>query len=210
MSRIFEPFFTTKDIGLGTGLGLATVYGIVKQSGGYVWVRSAPGEGSTFTVCFPAAEAVHGVAEAPPLAAADGDANETILLVEDETAVRGLAFRVLTAAGFHVLVAANGLEALETLTGGSLRVDLVVTDLVMPGMGGRVLRERLSEVYPGLPVVFMSGYAADEALGRGWVEPGDPLLQKPFTADDLVRAVRGAIDSRRSGQHLSPAVSSDY
>jgi signal transduction histidine kinase/CheY-like chemotaxis protein len=210
ISRIFEPFFTTKDVGLGTGLGLATVYGIVKQSGGYVWVRSTPGDGSTFTVCFPAASALPAAAETAPLVVTDGDGDETILLVEDETAVRGLAFRVLTGAGFHVHVAANGVEALEILSGGSLRIDLVVTDLVMPGMGGRQLRERLSELYPGLPVVFMSGYAADEALGRGWVEPGDPLLQKPFTADDLVSAVRGAIDSRRSGQHLSPAVSSDY
>ena len=210
MARIFEPFFTTKDVGFGTGLGLATVYGIVKQTGGYIWVRSAPRQGSTFTVAFPAAAAAVPTPEPERLMPAGAAGHETVLLVEDEDAVRGLAFRVLTAAGFRVLVAADGLEALELLAVEAPRVDVVVTDLVMPEMGGRQLRERLHERFPRLPVVFMSGYASDEALGRGWVEPGDPLLQKPFAAEELVRAVRDALDSRRSGGRLSPAVSSDY
>ena len=210
MARIFEPFFTTKDVGLGTGLGLATVYGIVKQSGGYVWARSAPGEGASFTVSFPAAEAAAVTAAPVRPAEPEASGHETVLLVEDEDAVRGLAFRVLTAAGFRVLAAADGLEALELLAVEVPRVDVVITDLVMPEMGGRQLREHLHELFPKLPVVFMSGYASDEALGRGWVDPGDPLLQKPFSAEELVRAVRNALDSRRSGERLSPAVFSDH
>jgi signal transduction histidine kinase/ActR/RegA family two-component response regulator len=210
MARIFEPFFTTKEVGFGTGLGLATVYGIVKQTGGYVWVRSAPGEGATFTVCLPAADAsdLFVAEQSVPEPAPAG--HETVLLVEDESAVRGLAARVLATAGFRVLAAADGFEALELLTVEGACVDVVVTDLVMPEMGGRPLREQLRLAFPRLPVLFMSGYPSDEAIGRGWVDPGDPLLQKPFSAEDLVRAVRTAIDSRRSGQHLSPAVSSDY
>jgi len=190
--HIFEPFFTAKPQGKGTGLGLSTVYGIVKQSGGYIWVDSAPGRGTTVRVVLPRVEgtASEPKTESPP--ARKGA--ETILLAEDDDAVRALGRRILGRWGYTVLEAANGQEALERLDGS--QVDLLVTDLIMPHMGGRELVERVRSSHPGLPVLVMSGYADDREL-RGELErSGDVFLGKPFTPDALARAVRDALDRR--------------
>jgi hypothetical protein len=194
-ARIFEPFFTTKRVGEGTGLGLATVYGIVKQSGGYVWVRSERGRGTCFTVCLPATDAA-AVGAAPGSREPERGGHETILIAEDEPSVRTLAARVLQDAGFRVIAAADGLEALDLVAAGDEPVDLVLTDLVMPDLSGRLLRDRIAEVRADLPVVFMSAYTSEEAEHRGWLPAGEPVLQKPFTREALIGAVRAALDAR--------------
>ena len=193
-ARLYEPFFTTKEVGKGTGLGLATVYGIVKQSGGTIRVRSEPGEGTTFTVLFPrepvATEDVAHPAAGTTRAAAD----ETILIVEDEVAVRVLSARILSKAGYTVLSAANGAEALllcEQRTGG---VDLVLTDVVMPEMGGKQLAQKLARRYPAVRVLFMSGYPDEAIVSRGALRPGAHFIGKPFTAAELTRMVRQVLD----------------
>jgi PAS domain S-box-containing protein len=202
-ARVFEPFFTTKEPGKGTGLGLATVYGIVKQSGGDVRVESSPGGGSTFRLALPAAEGAEAlVAVAVPLAASPPPApgrprpggQETVLVVEDEAAVRALAGRILAGAGYRVLAAASGAEALA-LPGGQLgEVRLLLTDVVMPQMSGHALAERLKGRCPGLEVVYMSGYL-DDALGQRGVLPETiRFIGKPFAAPDLLRLVRETLD----------------
>jgi two-component system cell cycle sensor histidine kinase/response regulator CckA len=194
-ARIFEPFFTTKERGSGTGLGLATVYGIVKQSGGYVWVYSELGEGTTFRIYLPrtASESVevHRAAEQPAVPRGA----ETILVVEDEPLVRGLASRVLAKNGYRVLTAANGAEALRASAESTNPIDLVVSDLVMPEMGGRELAEQLRTRHSGVRVLFMSGYTEDAALRRAVLRPGEAFLAKPFTPDALARKVREVLDT---------------
>ncbi len=190
--RLFEPFFTTKPPGEGTGLGLATVYGIVTQTGGRIEVESAPGQGTTFRVCFPAAE---GTPERPAAAAPAGAVRgtETILLVEDEDAVRSLLLRLLSGLGYTVLEASTGPEALE-LVERSGTIDLVLTDAVMPKMSGSELVARLLELRPRLRIVHMSGYA-EGASGRfGEFPASSHFLPKPFTAAQLAAAVRAALD----------------
>ncbi|MFW5921141.1 MAG: ATP-binding protein [Polyangiales bacterium] len=193
-ARIFEPFFTTKEE--GTGLGLAMVYGIVGQSGGHVDVRSRPGQGTRFSVYLPRAGGAPPTPPIEPPPARDGEA-ETILLVEDEPIVRSLARRVLTEAGYVVLEAADGQEALEKVAYNEERIDLVVTDVVMPRLSGPQLVARLEETQPQARVLFVSGYP-DPAKGRG-DEPGshlpEPLLAKPFKPDELVRRVRDLLDA---------------
>jgi two-component system cell cycle sensor histidine kinase/response regulator CckA len=199
LERIFEPFFTTKEAGRGTGLGLATVYGIVKQSGGYVWADSVPGKATTFRVYLPR-ESVPATAEPEaPAAPAPRRGTETVLLAEDEPSVRALAATVLRDAGYTVVEAANGADALRAAEGHEGPVHLLLTDLVMPGMGGRELARRLREARPGLPVVFMSGYAEEVAPGRGRPEPGAAYVQKPIAPDELARRVRQALDEAREG-----------
>jgi two-component system cell cycle sensor histidine kinase/response regulator CckA len=163
--RVFEPFFTTKDEGHGTGLGLATVYGTIKQSGGYVQVSSQPGRGTTFKVYLPRADGVPEPAPAASPSAAGG--TETLLLVEDEPAVREVAHEILLSRGYHVLVAGSAAEAEVMLSGREDPVDLMVTDVVMPGQSGRELYERLAQRWPGLPVIYVSGYTEDVILRRG-------------------------------------------
>ncbi|MEO8294575.1 MAG: response regulator [Gemmatimonadota bacterium] len=188
--HIFEPFFTTKETGKGTGLGLATVYGIVKQSEGYILVDSEPGKGATFRIYFPR---VAGIADSHAVAPRLGGlprGTETILLVEDEVAVRRLASRVLRQQGYVVLEATNGREALRLVEQHKPRLDLLVTDVVMPGMSGPELATRLTGQHPMLKVLYISGYA-DEALGqRGILNEGVDFLQKPFTPQDLTRRIR--------------------
>ena len=193
-ARIFEPFFSTKATAENNGLGLAVVYGIISQSGGYVWVESEPGEGASFTICFPR---VPIESDEPPVerrtAAARG--SETVLVVEDEESVRTLAGRVLAEAGYSVVVARDGREGLALVEDGA-PVDIVLTDVVMPVMGGRELRDRLRAGRPDLPILFMSGYTGTDVLRRGLRDTGVPFLQKPFSPDSLTRKVREVLDAR--------------
>jgi len=194
-ARIFEPFFTTKSAGKGSGLGLATVYGIVKQSGGYIWVSSELDRGTTFRIYLP--EYTGPLPELPPPSApASPRGAETILIVEDEPAVRRMASRALRSQGYAILEAANGAEALEVLSRATSPVDLVLSDVVMPVLNGRELSERLAVDRPEVRVLFMSGYTDDDIVRRGLLRPGAPFLQKPFVPADLSRKVRDVLDGR--------------
>ncbi len=193
-SHLFEPFFTTKPTTLNTGLGLATVYGIVVQSGGYIWVDTAPEQGCSFKLCFPRAvadEAAGAVAESAPVSVRG---TETLLLVEDEDAVRALASRVLTEQGYVVLEARNGREALALLDRPDHGVHLVVTDVVMPDIGGVELAERLGRTHPDIRIVYMSGYTESDKLQPGVRNSPYPFLQKPFSPDSLALRIREALD----------------
>jgi len=193
-ARIFEPFFTTKEPGKGTGLGLATCYGIVKQSGGRILCESAPGHGATFSIYLPRvtaeAQAVR-IDSAAPLPCG----TETILLVEDAQGVRSLAGRVLRSLGYRTLEAENGFDALCVIDQhGMSSIDLILTDVTMPKMGGRELVERVRAEHPGTKVVFTSGApGADVALKNAFSCPDTAFLQKPFTPGDLACVVRTAI-----------------
>jgi len=196
-ARVFEPFFTTKEQGKGSGLGLATVYGMVKQSGGYVWVYSEPGHGTMFKMYFPPAEqrAAASAAEHPGRRTSDGKQGwETVLLVEDEAAVRALAREVLRRHGYVVLEARHGVDALRVAERHNDEIHLMITDVVMPHMSGRDLAERLSRVRPKMKVLFMSGYT-DHALMHRELTPGGAFLQKPFTPEGFARKVRSVLDA---------------
>jgi two-component system cell cycle sensor histidine kinase/response regulator CckA len=193
LSRVFEPFFTTKAVGRGTGLGLSTVYGIVKQCGGFIWPYSEPGLGTTFKTYLPLAEE-GAEPDAEPATAVRSKGGETVLLVEDEPMVRRVISRGLSEFGYVVEEAANGREALDWLSSVPDPPDLVITDLVMPVMGGRELAEKLAERFPGLPVLFTSGYTDGEAVRRVLVEEERPFLQKPLAPDILLRRIRDLLD----------------
>ncbi len=198
-SRIFEPFFTTKGRGKGTGLGLSTVYGIVKQHGGDIVVASQPGAGTSFHIYFPAApgEGVDEAAEAAPEAASSG--SETILLVEDEVGVRRLTRDILRSRGYRVLEAADGHEALRIAEREGGAIQLLLTDMIMPLMGGRELANRIQELYPGVRVVFMSGYTDDVIAYHGDLGSDTTLVQKPFAPDVIARKVREVLDAGKEG-----------
>jgi two-component system cell cycle sensor histidine kinase/response regulator CckA len=196
MSRAFEPFFTTKEPGQGTGLGLSTVYGIVKQSGGHLRAHSQVGEGSVFTAYLPRLDAVDPAPPPAPEAAEPAGGTETVLLVEDEEAVRRFARRVLTRAGYTVLEASEGVQAVEAARRFAGRIAVVVSDVVMPAMGGYATARELATVLPHTPVVFISGYTGEDVLRRGGLPPDAPFLQKPFTPAALLEQVRQAIDAR--------------
>ncbi len=193
-ARIFDPFFTTKEAGGGSGLGLSSVYGIVEQSGGHITVESAPGRGSTFTVYLPR----HSEPGAAVLSAVDRRSlpggSETILLVEDETSVRTSARRLLERHGYSVVEARHGVEALELAERPGRHFDLVVTDVVMPEMGGRELVERLRARHPSLKVLFMSGYTERAISVDGTMPPGTGFVEKPFTVEQLIRRLRKILD----------------
>jgi CheY-like chemotaxis protein len=192
--RLFEPFYTTKGAGKGTGLGLATVHGIVKQLGGDVYVYSEVGHGTTFKVYFPYLTATpETVAVAPePREAPRG--SETILLAEDDDALRSLGARVLGAFGYKVLVARTGAEALRIVASHDGPIDLVATDVVMPEMSGSQLVAEVLKARPGIRVLFMSGYTDDEVMRRGVIDGQTAFLQKPFTPDMLAHKVRDVLD----------------
>lgn len=193
-TSVFEPFVTTKATGKGTGLGLATVLGIVQQAGGAVRYRSEPGRGTTFEVLLPPASG-HVEVRAPAPATAEPAASPggQVLLVEDDPHVRGIVERTLRQGGYEVLVAASGEEALALLRRGAARPRILLTDVVMQGMNGRELAESALLVMPGLPVLFMSGYAQGILVRHGTVAPGLQLIEKPFTGEDLLERVRGLI-----------------
>jgi PAS domain S-box-containing protein len=196
-ARAFEPFFTTKEKGKGTGLGLSTVYGVVKQSGGYIDIYSSPGAGTTFKIYLPRVDDEAIKSEKPSNGAAKSfEGKETILLAEDETSLRTLTRSTLELCGYKVLEAKDGVEALEVSERHAGPIELLLTDIVMPGMGGRPLAQELTRRRPEIRVVYMSGYTGQAVGAQGPVEPGSDFLPKPFTRDTLTRKIREALDRR--------------
>jgi len=196
-SQIFEPFFTTKERDKGTGLGLATVYGVVKQSGGYIAVDSEKGKGASFSVYLPRLEQL--AAQSAPAVAApiNTRGSETILLVEDAEPLRKLAAMFLQESGYRILSAPDGQQALQMARQNPGPIHLLLTDVVMPGMNGRVLAERLAASQRGMRVLYMSGYTDSFIAGHGVLEAGTHLLHKPFTQETLTRKVRELLDATR-------------
>ena len=194
-TRIFEPFFTTKPAGHGTGLGLATVYGIVKQSGGTIEVLSQPGQGSTFQIYLPRVEETEATSPTDAPAPRHIGGSETILLVEDAEDVRDLARDILGLMGYNLMTASNPVEAIQVSQDHSGVIQLLLTDVVMPGMSGRQLADRLVADRPGLKVLFMSGYTDNAIVHHGVLDPGTAFVQKPFTPDSLSRKVREVLDA---------------
>jgi len=197
-ARIFEPFFTTKPEGKGTGLGLATVYGIVKQSAGHIWVYSEPDHGTTFKIYLPRVDAPAEEAPATAARAATPQGTETILLVEDLEPLRAMIRELLDQQGYTVLEAEAGQEALETARKHSGPIHLLLTDVVMPRMSGRELAERLARERPECRALFMSGYSNGAISDRGMLLAGTALLEKPFTWERLGSSVREALDAAPS------------
>jgi hypothetical protein len=193
-SRIFEPFFTTKGRGRGTGLGLSTVYGIVKQSGGYIWAYSEPGRGTTFKVYLPKFVGGEEAAEEEPKEAPPEGGSETVLVVEDDASVRKVAKAFLEHFGYVVLEAANAGEALELCRREVHRIDLLLADVILPEMSGRELAERIKALKPGVEVLYMSGYTDNVIVKHGVLDPGVAFIQKPFTLEALARKVREVLD----------------
>jgi len=202
-TRIFEPFFTTKELGKGTGLGLSTVFGIVHQSGGNIWVYSEPGSGSTFKVYLPRAERdeVEVVDFVQPVTLRG---SETILLVEDQDEVRRVAQEILTRHGYHVLAAQNAGEALLSCERHPRTIQLLLTDVVMPQMSGRELAERLAQIRPDMKVLYMSGYTDNAIIHHGILDSGAAFVQKPILPDLLARRVREVLDTPARKSSLPP------
>jgi signal transduction histidine kinase/CheY-like chemotaxis protein len=195
-AHVFEPFFTTKPPGQGTGLGLATVYGIVRQSGGHVWVYSERGRGTTFKLYFPRTDGTPERRAEPPRAAVQPGGEETVLVVEDDAAVREVTVRALRAGGYRVLEAPGGDAALALAATARPPVRLLVTDVVMPGMSGRQVAEALQARVPGLRVLFVSGYTQNTIVHHGVLDSGIEFLSKPFTPAALLARVRQVLDGR--------------
>jgi PAS domain S-box-containing protein len=193
-ARIFEPFFTTKPKGKGTGLGLSTVYGIVKQSGGYIWCYSEPGQGTTFKIYLPRTDAVAEQPNGDGTRSTSRRGSETILLVEDDDAVRSISRRILELQGYAVIEAGNGVEGLRLCELAATPIDLVLTDMVMPEMNGKELARHLRERYPQIRLLFMSGYTEDAALRQSFLEPGTAFIEKPFAPAALADKVRKVLD----------------
>ena len=191
--RAMEPFFTTKAEGEGTGLGLSTAYGIVKQFGGHLWIYSEPGQGTTVKIYLPKFD--DDAANTALAPAAEVGATETILLVEDDLTLRGLASMILEERGYRVLPAGNGREALQMSAGHDGTIDLILTDVMMPQMSGRQLVERIKPMRPGIRNLYISGYTNDEIIRRGLLDRDMRLLQKPFTAAMLLGEVRSVLDA---------------
>jgi PAS domain S-box-containing protein len=195
MSQVFEPFFTTKPVGQGTGLGMATVYGIVKQSGGSIWAYSEPGRGSTFKIYLPEAGGALSPTRLLVEATGKSGTGETVLLVEDEEPVRRIAERILTSEGYRVLVAADGEEAMDIANQAQGKIHLLLTDVVMPKMNGNQLAEKVAERNPRLRVLYMSGYTDDVIVRHGMLKPDTQFIGKPFNSAALRRKVREVLDA---------------
>ena len=198
LPHIFEPFYTTKEAGKGTGLGLATVYGIVKQNGGFVWVYSEPGLGTTFKIYLPRVQSMRSEIRVTKPAESSPRGCETLLLVEDEASVRQASRQFLTRSGYTVLEATDGEDGLRASREHAGPIHLMITDVVMPRMGGPQLAERLADERPEMKVLFVSGYAENTVLQHGTVDVTTRFLQKPFSSKALARKVRellGAVDS---------------
>jgi CheY-like chemotaxis protein len=195
LARIFEPFFTTKERGKGTGLGLAMVYGTVSQSGGQIEVDSGPGKGTTFKIYFPATDELVSASPIENRALPQKPACGTILLVEDEPSLRELISDYLGVAGFTIITAANGVEGLAKAKSHKGPIHLVISDVIMPVMGGREMAERLKLSRPATPILFMSGYTDDAAIRRGVSEHRDHYLEKPFELNSLARKVSEVLNS---------------
>jgi CheY-like chemotaxis protein len=201
MSQIFEPFFTTKAVGQGTGLGLSMVYGIVKQSQGHIWVYSEPGQGTTFKIYLPRyGQPPQSLTESLPLPGIAAGGAETILLVEDETGVREVVCRLLEQAGYRVLAAADSQDALRLGRDYPGPIHLLFTDVVMPGMGGRELANRIQPQHPHLKILFMSGYTENAIIHHGVLDSGIAFINKPFKYETLAKKVREVLDAVSSSQ----------
>jgi two-component system cell cycle sensor histidine kinase/response regulator CckA len=194
-SRIFEPFFTTKELGQGTGLGLATVYGIVKQSDGHIWVYSEPHRGTTFKVYFPRVEASVGVLPQSQERIQQSTGSETVLVVEDDDSVRGLVRQVMSSAGYTVMECRNANQAISMSSNYSGRIDLMITDVVMPGASGRELAQQITGLRSGIRVLFMSGYTDNAIVRHGVLDEGVAFIEKPFSPAKLLRKVREVMDA---------------
>jgi len=194
MAHIFEPFFTTKEEGKGTGLGLATVYGIVKQSGGHIWVYSEAGKGTTFKIYLPRVSESGETLQRPPRGREQARTGETVLLVEDDPAVRGLARRVLETRGYRVLEAGTGADAMQVAREHNAQIDLLISDVVVPDMHGADIAQRVVEIQPAVKLLFMSGYTDQDIQRHGAITAGMPFLEKPFTPDSFARKVREVLD----------------
>jgi signal transduction histidine kinase/ActR/RegA family two-component response regulator len=205
LQHIWEPFFTTKPAGQGTGLGLSVVYGSVKQSGGYVWVESEVGLGTAVRVYWPELALVAEQREEAQTVAPVGRGTETLLIVEDESAVRALIVRAARNFGYRCLEAPTASEAVRLLEQEQGKIDLVITDVVMPGMSGGQLGETLAHRFPTIPVLYMSGFANDDVIRRGLLEPSRPFLQKPYTPDDLAQKIREVLGANSAAEHHQTA-----
>jgi len=194
LEQIFEPFFSTKG-SKGNGLGLATVYGIIKQHKGNIWVASNPEKGTTFTIYLPAFGKVFKEEKIDEVVSTDLKGTETILLVEDNEQVRTLTFSILKLQGYTVLAAAGGTEALEISASHNGSIDLLLTDVIMPDMNGKDLYERIIDKYPGIKVLYMSGYTGDVLAHHGILDQGIQFIQKPFRVTDLAAKIRRIFDS---------------
>jgi CheY-like chemotaxis protein len=197
LAKAFEPFFTTKPVGAGTGLGLSTVYGIVKQHDGFIWPYSEPGVGTTMKIYLPAAPedaSIPAEVEREPVAGAPPEIEPAlVLVVEDEPAIRELVRRTLESAGLVVIEAENGRQALDIFALGGEPPKLVVSDVIMPVVNGRELSDALADTHPNLPVLFMSGYTGDDVLARSLLPETAAFIQKPFAPEDLLSRVRGML-----------------
>jgi two-component system, cell cycle sensor histidine kinase and response regulator CckA len=194
-ARIFEPFYTTKDVGKGTGLGLSMVYGIVKQSGGFIWVYSEPNRGTTFKIYFPRIDQLAELLPAEKHVDKVQRGTETILLVEDDEQLRQLSSSVLAHCGYNVLVASTPEEGLAVCKANSKDIGLLVTDVVMPRMNGRQLAEQILKLHPAMKVLYVSGYTNNAIVHYGVLDPGLWFLPKPFTLSALVARVREVLDT---------------
>jgi PAS domain S-box-containing protein len=196
LDKVFEPFFTTKEKGKGTGLGLSTVYGIVKQSGGNIWAYSEPGHGTTFKIYLPQTAGAPSAIQAKTQAAVFTGNQERVLVVEDEPSLRKLCSKILELMNYSVKAAANGGEALLLIEEKGFKPELIITDVIMPEMSGKILVDRLRNSLPGLKVLYMSGYTDEAIVHHGILESGTPFIQKPFTKDQLGKMVREILDAK--------------
>jgi PAS domain S-box-containing protein len=194
-AHLFEPFFTTKELGKGTGLGLATVYGIVKQSGGHIWAYSEPEHGTVFKIYLPRVDAPTAEPREPRAAVPTSRGTETVMVVEDDAAVRQFVQIVLERQGYRVIAAGNASDALDRIAGADGPIHLLITDIVMPGISGVELAKRAAQLAPGIKVLFASGYTENTIVHHGVLDPGVPFLQKPFAPGQLAARVRAELDS---------------